>query len=130
MEKIIEVKIDKSNDNIEVHFANSKICYWNGGEFEFYKGLKFKNKELNDKPKQTYLTYSKFSKPELKELQYILLNAYVFCYDTLHTAIEKSASKNDMDNLKEAIKGVRLNLRYLTNYIEDYDEMMEEYKDV
>ena len=128
MEKIKEVTGAGAGavNDIYVHFANGRINYWDGNSVNPDKNIQFKNKKLNEKGSD----YSDFSKPELEELQNILLNAYVFCYDHLDKSIESSASKQDLDELKEPIKGVRFNLRAITKYIDGYEEMLKEYEDV
>jgi hypothetical protein len=73
---------------------------------------------------------SKFSKEELLKYQYILLNAYVYLHDTLEKGIVNNVSKNDLDNYKTMIFTIRKILMIYTNYIDEYDELVKNYKDI
>ncbi|MCL5127306.1 hypothetical protein [Algibacter sp. L4_22] len=74
--------------------------------------------------------YTEFSKQQLLGIQNILLQAYVFSHDKLEEAIEDNDSKKNLEELKEKILVIRTHLKYITKYIDDYDEMKNEFKDV
>lgn len=73
---------------------------------------------------------SAFSKEELLDYQYIILNAYMYSYDLLENGIEKNLSKKDLENYKSIVMILRKVLRKYTDYINQYDELLKEFKDV
>lgn len=81
-------------------------------------------------PKGGYSRFSAYSKAQLIESQIVLLHAFVFSHDKLELAIKEAKSKSTLDELKSNIFIIRKILMSLTNYIDSYDEMLKEYKEV
>lgn len=75
-------------------------------------------------------SYREYSKSELIKIQYILLNSYVFSYDLLDDLIKNSESKKTLNDKKELVQVIRKELRDITSYIDSYEEMLTEFKDV
>ncbi len=109
--------IDKSNgaltfDNLTLKFPRDK--------YSSYSLFEHSN----------YLSLSAIPKALLIEFQIVLLHAFVYSHDKLEKAIEKAQSKDYLDELKNKIIIIRKILMSLTNYIDSYEEMLQEYKEI
>ena len=77
-----------------------------------------------------FLDYSEYSKKQLENFQKIILQSYVFLHDKLEEAIKKSESKSTLEEIKGKLLHVRDQLRHITKYIDSYDDILEDYKDI
>jgi hypothetical protein len=60
-----------------------------------------------------------------------MLFAYVFASDELENAVAEKASKDSLDKNKAKVIAIRKHLRYITQYIDAYDEeILPNYKNV
>jgi len=127
MKSIKNVIIDESNE-LEIYHNEGYLRIENT-EAENYKGIKIYS--VKDKiDSLTFKQYSSFSKENLIEFQNILLKAYVFIHDMLDESICKSESKDVLDVIRDTTLVVRKHLRYVTNYIDLYDDILKEFKDI
>jgi len=74
--------------------------------------------------------YSSFSKKDLIYYQNMILNSYFFLYDKMEDAVTKSESKTHLGEIKEQIITVRKHLRYITDYINSYEDILSDYKNI
>ena len=73
---------------------------------------------------------SSYPKDKLEQVQTILLQAYVYCHDELDDGIEKSISIENLEVRKRNVLKVRQVLRIITKYIESYDSLLTEFKEI
>jgi phosphomevalonate kinase len=118
-----------SRVSLILHHENGYLRIYNNQNTD-YKGLKIYKNKKDYQEIRSYQQYTAFSKEDLKEIQLIMLNAYVFVNDKLDEAVANSESKEKLDEIRTRIKVLRKHLRYITNYIDSYDEMLEDYKEV
>lgn len=114
----------KSN-RIQIGYDDRYITIQNT-EDQNYKGISYSTAKNAD----SFRHYETLSKTELLRIQYILLNAYVFACDVLDESIENSESKETLDKYKNLVLVIRKHLRYMTTYIDAYEELVNEYKNV
>ncbi|WP_282125620.1 hypothetical protein [Marinifilum flexuosum] len=74
--------------------------------------------------------YEEYSKSELEGFQRIILFAYVYLNDSLNEAIDKSESKIVLDGIKEKVIDMRKQLGLITNYIDSYEDMLDNFRDI
>lgn len=94
-----------------------------------YKGLKSYT-SISQKDKENFNHYDSYSKDELIKFQNVLLKAYVFLNDQLDDAIENSESKKVLDEIKGKVIITRKHLRFITNHIDTYEELLKNYKEI
>jgi len=106
---------------LRVHYTGNEavnrgnICLGNTKKFDVWKD---------------FISYIEYSKDEMLEMQYTLLQAYVYSYDKLEEAVETDQSQRLMMDLKEKVIAIRKHLRYVTKYIDGYPEMKKDFIDV
>jgi len=98
---------------------------------DFVYGIKEGHRYFNNlNMASTFYHLSHYSKNKLIEVQSILLKAYVYCHDELDEGIEKSVSIEDLKVTKENILGVRQALKEITKYLQSYDSLLTEFKEI
>lgn len=127
--KTIKNVIVTSGNELEIHHIEGFLRIENHSSNSNYKSIKLYTLKIQlDIAK--YKPYSSFSKDELIGFQNILLKAYVFVNDQLEDAINKSESKKRLDEIKTIIIATRTHLRFITKYIDSYEDVLKEYKDI
>ncbi len=126
METIKNVIYYTNNNELEIHHIDGFLRIENT-ENNNYKGIKIYNSKTDE---ASFMLYDLYSKAELISFQYVLLKAYVFLHDQLDNAITNSESKLQLDEIKNKVIISRKHLKYITNYIDSYPEILNEYKDI
>lgn len=94
-----------------------------------FKGVKIYSR-MGEQGRLIFKHYNSFSKSKMEEFQNVLLKAYVFQNDLMDKAIEEARSRNKLESIKEIILVIRKHLRYIAEYVDSYDEILDEYKEV
>lgn len=144
MKKITKIDLKTLNgpngmrwDYVEINqnSCSVKLCYKDG--LTFHDEISNSNKIFANNAKNyeewydiinTFKGYRSYSKEELKETQAIILSAYVRLLVDLEEAIEKSESKNILDQIKNKLLILRKRLIHITTHIDCYDDLLEDYK--
>ena len=112
-----------TSDELEICHINVTLFILNDEEDNKYKGLMLQSDS-------NYKLYDSYSKDELTKFQNILLMAYVFLNDQLDDAIKNSESKKLLDEIKSKVIITRKHLRFITNHIDSYENILKDYKDI
>ncbi|MDN3620430.1 hypothetical protein QWY81_13265 [Polaribacter undariae] len=128
MRTIKDVIFYTNSNELEIRHINGYLGIQNT-KTSYYKAIKIGETkiELNNKK---YKHYNSFSKNELIMIQNILLLAYVFLNDQIDEVIKNSESMELLEEIKCKIISLRKHLRFITNNIENYEELLKEYKDI
>lgn len=116
--------------HLEIHYSGGFLKVLTERGSYYYKRISLSESGSGDEAIRFFKEYSSYSKQQLEYIQKILLFAFVYASDQLDEAIKNSASKEDLDELKRHVTKTRKHLRYITNYIDSYEELLKEYKDV
>lgn len=143
MKTIIKVIYNKESE-IGIFHIDGGLFIKNRTNNTYYKGLKIytltpvgdtrtfyglEGMELYGSSPSTFKHYDSYSKHELVSIQFVMLKAYVFLNDQLDEAIVNLASKKLLDEIKSKVVITRKHLRFISNYIDSFEEMLEGYKD-
>ncbi len=74
--------------------------------------------------------FEEYTKAELEKFQKIILFAYVFLNDDLEEAISKTESKYTLNEKKEFILDLRKDLHAITHYIDSYEKILDEFRNI
>lgn len=121
-------EVDVEDSHLIIKHENGYLQFY---PYHDYKRIKSSNRNsIFVKESSVLKRNSSYSKDELIKFQNILLKAYVYSNDLLDGAIEKSESKDLLDEYKEKVIATRKTLRNIVKYIDSYDELLENYKDI
>jgi hypothetical protein len=126
--KTIKNVIVTLGNELEIHHKEGFLRIENSPGSR-YKSIKLYTSKTQLE-KARFNPYSSFSKDELIGFQNILLKAYFFVDDQLEDAINKSESKKLLDEIKIIIIATRIHLRFITKYVDSYEDVLKEYKDI
>lgn len=126
MKTIKDVIIE--NKELVINHENGYLHFYNYDDYNYFNLKVYQDIWNKDKVKPRYK--SSCSKDELIKFQNILLKAYVYSTDLLDDAIKNSESKNVLDENKRKVIATRKLLRNIVKYIDSYEELLENYKDV
>ena len=126
--KTIKNVIYDIGKEIEIHHIDGFLRI-EDSENNNYKGLK-SYPSISQKDKESFNHYDSYSKDELIKFQNVLLKAYVFLNDQLDDVIANSGSKKLLDEIKGTVIIIRKHLRFITNYIDSYQELLKNYKEI
>ncbi|WP_163380125.1 hypothetical protein [Cyclobacterium sp. SYSU L10401] len=147
MNSILEVNLNRfrcsgwstDTDYVEIKHSNGFLYFGRGQRSNYYnKILSSKNhlsSNIDDKEKMRVISdsfkkFEEYSKNELEEFQRVNLFAYVYSHILIDTAISESKSKIELEVLKEKLTEIRRQLKDITIYIDDYENLLNNFKQV
>ena len=126
MKTIKDVIIE--NKELLINHENGYLYFYNYESYDYVRSKQYISVSNKDKVDSKY--NQSYSKDELIKFQNILLKAYVYSTDLLDDAIKNSESKDLLDEIKRKVIATRKLLRNIVKYIDSYEELLENYKDV
>ncbi len=74
--------------------------------------------------------YNEFSKGELTEYRVLMFEGYLWLHDKLEKELDNDAAKSELEEIRYSLRLLRKHMKSITDYINNYDEMKKEFKDL